>query len=159
MAGISPRDLKLVAFDAQDLAILSLHLQDAVLQVADMAYLPRERRFAAIVNRFDWAKAIAAAEQTAGKPGPRGKPYVRHRTALRFEHVTGAKLSGIDPKARRQALSLLALLHPNEGLAAFACMPVGLIIGYWLLRRRVHADLEGGAPAAHSASASEAGRP
>jgi len=57
------------------------------------------------------------------------------------------------------AFSLLALLHPNEKVAAFACMPVGLIIAYWLLRRRVPVDLEAGAPAAHAASASKAGRP
>jgi TRAP transporter 4TM/12TM fusion protein len=34
------------------------------------------------------------------------------------------------------AFSLLALLHPDEGIAALACVPVGLTIGYWLLRRR-----------------------
>jgi TRAP transporter 4TM/12TM fusion protein len=57
------------------------------------------------------------------------------------------------------AISLLALLHPNEQVAALACVPVGLIIAYWLLRRRVIADLEGGAPAAHAAPAAKAGRP
>jgi ABC-type iron transport system FetAB permease component len=44
--------------------------------------------------------------------------------------------------------SLLALLHPDEQVAVLACLPVGLIIGYWLLRRRVLADLAGGARAA-----------
>ncbi len=56
------------------------------------------------------------------------------------------------------AFSLLALLHPNEQVAALACIPVGLIIAYWLLRRRAP-ELEGGAPAAHAASAGKAGRP
>lgn len=47
------------------------------------------------------------------------------------------------------AISLLALLHPSEEVAALACVPVGLIIGYWLLRRRIPADLKVGAtPAA-----------
>ena len=36
--------------------MISAHLQDAVLKVGDIAYLPRERRFAAMGNRFDWAK-------------------------------------------------------------------------------------------------------
>lgn len=39
------------------------------------------------------------------------------------------------------AFSLLALLHPDAKLAALACIPVGLIIGYWLLRRREPAEL------------------
>ncbi len=49
-------DLKLIALDAENLAILSAHLQDAVLLVGDMAFLPAEKRFAAIMNRFDWAR-------------------------------------------------------------------------------------------------------
>ena len=51
-------ELKLIAFDADDLAVISAHLQDAVLKVGDIAYLPREKRFAAIGNRFDWADAL-----------------------------------------------------------------------------------------------------
>jgi TRAP-type uncharacterized transport system fused permease subunit len=46
------------------------------------------------------------------------------------------------------AISLLALLHPSKAMAALACIPVGLIIAYWLLRRRVLVELEHGAPAA-----------
>jgi TRAP-type uncharacterized transport system fused permease subunit len=34
------------------------------------------------------------------------------------------------------ALALVVLLHPNEQVAALVCLPVGLIVGYWLLRRR-----------------------
>ena len=34
------------------------------------------------------------------------------------------------------ALSLVVLLHPSEQVAALTCLPVGSIIGYWLLRRR-----------------------
>jgi ABC-type iron transport system FetAB permease component len=57
------------------------------------------------------------------------------------------------------AFSLLVLLHPSEQVAALACLPVGLIIGYWLLRRRLLAHLEGDAPAAQAASAGKTGRP
>ena len=52
--------LKLVALDADDLAIMSAHLQDAVTKVADMAFLPREKRFAMVLNRFDWTTADRA---------------------------------------------------------------------------------------------------
>jgi TRAP transporter 4TM/12TM fusion protein len=56
------------------------------------------------------------------------------------------------------AFSLLALLHPNEEVAAAFCVPVVLIIAYWLLRRRVPAAQENGVPAAHAAPVGEAGR-
>ena len=52
-----PEPLKLVALDYEDLKIISAHLQDAVLRMADMAYMPAEQRFAAILSRFDWLAA------------------------------------------------------------------------------------------------------
>jgi hypothetical protein len=91
-------ELKLIALDADDLAVLSAHLQDAVLQVADIAYLPKERRFAAVGNRFDWMAATEAAEG-----------YVRRRTAIRFERVLGAQVQSIDLSNRGLVLSLLAV--------------------------------------------------
>jgi TRAP transporter 4TM/12TM fusion protein len=54
------------------------------------------------------------------------------------------------------AFALLALLHPNEKVAALAGVPVGLIVVYWLLRRRPFADLEGDALAAHAAPTGKA---
>lgn len=101
MDDTSMADLKLIALDADDLAVVSAHLQDAVLQVADMAYRPSERRFVAIANRFDWAAATGAHGQTPA--------LERRRAALRFERVLGAGLQGIDLKARRQVLELLAV--------------------------------------------------
>lgn len=107
-------DLKLVALDAEDLAILSAHLQDAVVKVADMAYLPREQRFAALANRFDWTTAAAGdapqAASGAGQPGKRGgQAFVRRRSAIRFERVMAARVQGIDLKQKSRVLSLLAI--------------------------------------------------
>jgi hypothetical protein len=95
-------ELKLIAFDADDLAVISAHLQDAVLKVADIAYLPHERRFAAVGNRFDWADALADGK-------PKTREYVRRQTALRFERVLGAKLHGIDLQKKGAVLALLAI--------------------------------------------------
>ena len=95
-------ELKLIAFDADDLAVISAHLQDAVLKVGDIAYLPRERRFAAVGNRFDWADALADGKAKT-------RDYVRRQMALRFERVLGAKLQGIDPKKKDAVLSLLTI--------------------------------------------------
>lgn len=97
-------ELKLIAFDADDLAVMSAHLQDAVLKVGDIAYLPRERRFAAIGNRFDWAEALNGANNGS-------QEYMRRRAALRFERVLGAQLQGIDLAQKDVVLSLLAISY------------------------------------------------
>jgi Protein of unknown function (DUF2948) len=101
-------DLKLIALDAEDLAIVSAHLQDAVLKVADMTFLPREKRFAAMANRFDWVEAIS--NDTAKE-----KHYARRLTALRFDRVLGAQVHGIDLKNKGAVVSLLAIsFEPGE---------------------------------------------
>jgi hypothetical protein len=46
--------LKLLAQDEEDLKIISAHLQDALMRVGDMVYLPRRHRFVVVLNRFCW---------------------------------------------------------------------------------------------------------
>lgn len=92
-------DLKLLALDADDLSVISAHLQDAVVKVGDLAYLPHEKRFAALLNRFDWADAVKDGRQN----------FARRRAALRFERVLAAQLSGIDLKNTGKVLNLLAI--------------------------------------------------
>lgn len=102
-------DLKLVAMDAEDLQVLSAHLQDALVLVGEMAYLPRQKRFAAITSRFDWA---AALDGTADQASPAAE---RKRSAIRFERVLAAQLHGIDVKDARKHLQLMALaFEPGE---------------------------------------------
>jgi hypothetical protein len=104
-------ELKLIALDADDLAVISAHMQDAVIKVADLAYLPSEKRFAALGNRFDWAEAL--------KDGaPRGRSYARRQAALRFERVLAAKVQGIDTRRKDAVLSLLAVsFEPRDAPA------------------------------------------
>lgn len=106
-------DLKLIAFDTLDLGIISAHLQDAVLRVGDMTYLPKEKRFVAIANRFDWANAL----DNSPKPTRGGNAdFERRRTGLRFERVNAAQVQGIDFKDKRAALALLAVtFEPTAG--------------------------------------------
>ncbi len=94
-------DLKLIALDAEDLATIAAHLQDAVLRIEDMAYLKTDQRFAFVVNRFDWSHAAKAADAT--------ERFVRKRSGVRFEHVTGAQVQGLDLTKKDQVLSLLTL--------------------------------------------------
>jgi len=91
--------LKLLALDDEDLQVLSSHLQDAVVRVGDMAYLPSQKRFAAILNRFDWE---SASEKGA-------KEYRRRRTALRFDRVLRAQHKDLRPNVPDRVLELLAI--------------------------------------------------
>jgi hypothetical protein len=105
-------DLKLIAFDALDLGVISAHLQDAVLRVGDIAYLPKEKRFVAIANRFDWAHAL----DTSGKAARGVKAdHERRRAAVRFERVNGAQVQGVDLKDKRTSLALLAVMFEPTG--------------------------------------------
>jgi len=94
--------LKLSALDADDLAVVSAHMQDAVLTGGDLAWLPRQRRLALVANRFDWAEA-------------EGGPPRRRRAGLRIDRVERVGMSNFDPAAKDRVLSLLAILfHPGE---------------------------------------------
>ena len=88
--------LRLVALDQEDLAVISAHLQDAEVRVGDLTYLPRERRFALVAQRFDWETSPAEA--------PR-----RRLTGLHFERVLGARCRGVDRKHPDKVLNLLGV--------------------------------------------------
>lgn len=109
--------IKLIALDHNDVPALSAHIQDAVLKVGDLAYEARPKRFAALVNRFDWADADVADTKTSdalsdvpdSTMAPELKRYMRRRAALRFERVLSAQVRGIDLAQTETVLSLLAL--------------------------------------------------
>ena len=104
-ARVAMDQLKLIALDEEDLSVVSSLLQDAVLRVADMTYVPAQKRFAAVLNRFDWEKAA-----TDG-----GKDFRRRRTALQFDRVFSAQLRNVRPGASDRVLSLLAVsFEPAE---------------------------------------------
>lgn len=92
--------LKLLALDQEDLSALSAHCQDAVVRVADMEFLPRERRFVLLINRFDWLAAHGDGTDA---------PNIRRRAALRIEAVREARVQGFDQTAKDQVLALLAV--------------------------------------------------
>ena len=45
---------------------------------------------------------------------------------------------GIDLMLRAilAAITMVVLLHPDQRVAAFSCIPVGMFVAYWVLRRR-----------------------
>lgn len=90
--------LKLSAFDGEDLEVISTHMQDAVLRVRDMKFLPGQKRFALVANRFDWEQA------QRNKKG-----FQRHRTGLHFDRVNAARAQNIRQEAGDAVLELLSI--------------------------------------------------
>ena len=86
--------LKLTAKDTEDLKVISAHMQDALVRLADIRYLAKSRQFAFVANRFAWEQQ------------PKSE---RRRTGLHFEHVLSVKQHGIVTQAKDAILSLLAI--------------------------------------------------
>ena len=100
-------ELKLVALDKDDIEVISAHVQDSLVKVADMLWRPGDCRFVMALNRFDWMSAAEDAKlglATAAKP-----EYRRCRTALRFERVLACKCRNLDRTAKDAQLNLLAV--------------------------------------------------
>lgn len=97
-----PAGLRLHALDAEDLPLISAHLQDALARVGDLAYLPAKRRFALVGSRFDWA---AEAE---------GR-LERCRTGLHFEGVRNVRCQRVDRSRPDGILELLAITFEPGG--------------------------------------------
>ena len=91
--------LKLIALDDQDLSIVSAHVQDAVMKVSDLEYLPAAKRFVLTMNRFVWE----------AKSGFYRQHNERRQSVLHFDRVLGAKTSGISRDKPAEVLSLLAI--------------------------------------------------
>jgi hypothetical protein len=78
--------LKLRAEDRDDLAVISACLQDALVAVGDIAYVPEERSFVFVANRFRWEGHPMQSQIAWGRRAaqPRGISRVRApRSALR----------------------------------------------------------------------------
>ena len=110
--------LKLRAADEEDLAIIAACLQDALVPIGDVAFLPQDRRFVLVANRFRWeagepSAVVADAVDDrpgdapfSGEPGPR---YERTNCGLWFENVRAVHTRGIDLHDRSRILDLLTL--------------------------------------------------
>lgn len=106
-------ELKLVALDKDDIDVVSAHVQDALVRVADIFWQPREHRFVMALNRFDWMTAVD------GKSDDRAD-YRRCRTALRFERVNACKCRNLDQSNKSVRLNLLAVAFAETDAPAGA---------------------------------------
>jgi DUF2948 family protein len=104
--------LKLIALDAEDLAVISTHVQDARVQTADIIWRQDEKRLVVGMNRLDWEQTLA------GETTPR-----RLISALRFDRVLACKSRNIDLEAPETALELVGIeFHPAEAPAGSAVL-------------------------------------
>jgi hypothetical protein len=100
---VSPQ-LKLIALDADDLAVISTHVQDARVQTSDIIWRQSEKRLVIGMNRLDWEQTLA------GEATPR-----RLVAALRFDRVLACKSRNIDLAAEDAALDLVGIeFHEGE---------------------------------------------
>ena len=93
------KPLRLMAGDEEDLKILSAVLQDAVSKIGDFAFLPNERRFAFVANRFVWE---CAADRRSG-------PFARVRAGAHFDDVISAQFQHLRSDAKDAVVELLSI--------------------------------------------------
>lgn len=89
---------KLIAFDEDDLAVISAHLQDARVRLGDIVWRPGEKRLVIGMERPDWDKALQ------GDPPPAGLV-----SALRFDRVLSARSRNIDVSDPNAAVALIGV--------------------------------------------------
>ena len=96
--------LKLIALDADDLAVISAHVQDARVQAADIVWRQDEKRLVVGMDRLDWEQTLS------GRAEPR-----RLIAALRFDRVLACKSRNIDLAQPAAVLELVGIeFHPGE---------------------------------------------
>jgi hypothetical protein len=104
--------LKLIALDADDLAVISAHVQDARVRTGDIVWRQSEKRLVVGMSRLDWEQTLA------GETSPR-----RLIAALRFDRVLACKSRNIDLEAPQTALELLGIeFHPGRAPSGSALL-------------------------------------
>lgn len=93
------KTLRLLAADEDDLKVISACLQDAVAKVGDFVWLPGERRFAFVANRFLWE---AGGDKRVG-------PFWRTRVGAHFDDVREVKRQNIRSEPKDAVVELLAI--------------------------------------------------
>ena len=96
--------LRLRGEDAEDLAVISACLQDALVAVRDVAYDRGARMFILIANRFCWEAGEAEG----------GAAFARTLCAVAFDNIDEVVYRGFHRSEEDRILSLLAI-RPRPG--------------------------------------------
>jgi hypothetical protein len=92
--------LRLKAVDADDLAVIAACLQDALIPLSEMVYLPEERRFLAAFTRFR-RECLADPNCCDG--------LTQCQSVLAFNGVESVKHHGLDPRFGGVKLEFLTM--------------------------------------------------
>src|SRR5205809_2641571 len=100
----APDRLKLIALDADDLSVISAHVQDAHVRTSDIVWRQDQMRLVVGMNRLDWEQTLS------GRTEPR-----RLIAALRFDRVLACKSRNIDLGKPDNPMELVGIeFHTHE---------------------------------------------
>ena len=96
---MEPKNLKLIARTEEDLRVVSAHLQDSIVSVADIANLKKNKIFLMQLNRFMWEDVEKGVF----------RKNKRIRTILKFENVMNVLSKNINQLKKDKFLDFLAI--------------------------------------------------
>jgi hypothetical protein len=118
--------LKLLARDNEDFMVVAAVLQDALITQGDMTYLPDERQFVVVANRFRWENCSETAEMmpqpvaaTISDDDSDCSPcssFERVNCGIRFDGVEHVKCRNLDIKDRSRILEFLTFQIDGDAI-------------------------------------------
>lgn len=126
--------LRLKAVDADDLSVMAACLQDALIPLSEMVYLPEEKRFLAAFTRF----RRECLEDPEGCDG-----LTQCQSVLAFSGVETVQHHGVDRRLGAVRMELLTMIAEplEEGRAAVTLIFAG-DVAIQLQVGRIYATLE-----------------
>ena len=96
---MKPKNLKLIAKTEEDLRVVSAHLQDSIVNIADIASLEKNKIFLMQLNRFMWEDVEKGVF----------RKNKRIRSILKFENVLTVDSRNINQLKKDKFLDFLAI--------------------------------------------------
>ena len=96
---MKPKNLKLIARTVEDLRVVSAHLQDAIVNINDIANLKKNKILLLQLNRFMWEDVEKGVF----------RKNKRIRTILKFENVIKVKSRNINLARKDKFLDFLTI--------------------------------------------------
>ena len=93
------KNLKLIARTVEDLRVVSAHLQDAIVNINDIANLKKNKILLLQLNRFMWEDVEKGVF----------RKNKRIRTVLKFENIIKVKSRNIDQASKEKFLDFLTI--------------------------------------------------
>ena len=96
---MKPKNLKLIARTVEDLRVVSAHLQDAIVNINDIANLKKNKILLLQLNRFMWEDVEKGVF----------RKNKRIRTILKFENVIKVNSKNINQAGKNKFLDFLTI--------------------------------------------------